>query len=174
MSDMPDRDSLEELLGPPAPADAALLRRGVLVTTLGQQRRRRGLRRGALVSGLAACFLAGMVTMWLLASAAPPVTVVVQDTSPNAAQAPPPRTHDPGPKPDVDRPTNAGQAAALLAAGDRCLNDAGDPEAALRCYRRALDAASREESRFSADDNWLLMAIKNAREKEARHANHDS
>jgi hypothetical protein len=62
----------------------------------------------------------------------------------------------------------------LLAAGDRCLNDIGDPEAALRCYERALNAASDDEVRFSADDNWLLMAIKNAREKEARHANHDS
>jgi hypothetical protein len=68
----------------------------------------------------------------------------------------------------------SGQATALLAAGDRYLNEAGDPEAALRCYRRALDAASDEQTRFSPDDNWLVMALKNAREKEARHANHDS
>jgi hypothetical protein len=28
-----------------------------------------------------------------------------------------------------------------------------------------------DDARFSPEDNWLMMAIKNAREKEARHEN---
>jgi hypothetical protein len=63
------------------------------------------------------------------------------------------------------------RVALLRQAGDRYLHEDNDPEAALRCYTRALDAAPEEARKFSPDDNWLLMAIKNARDKETPHAN---
>ena len=50
-----------------------------------------------------------------------------------------------------------------------------NPNAALRCYRNYLDAADPEElAPAPADDNWLLLALKNARLKEREYAKHDS
>jgi hypothetical protein len=176
MSDILDHDPLEELLASLGEADALALRQTVLATTTGCQRRRRWLRRGALAVALAACFAAGMVTMNLLAPAAPASNAVAKGVDPAQSHAPPPpqKGDAVAPRRDEDRPAGARKTAVLLAAGNRCLNDIGDPEAALRCYGRALNDASDDEARFSTEDNWLLMAIKNAREKEARHANHDS
>jgi hypothetical protein len=82
----------------------------------------------------------------------------------------PPAPGDRGAEPP---PRRGDVAAVLLRAGDHFLNEEGDPAAALRCYSGALNAGSEDDAKFSPDDNWLLMAIKNAREKEARHANND-
>jgi tetratricopeptide (TPR) repeat protein len=176
MSDNLDRDPLEELLAPPGDADALALRQTVLATTTACQRRRRWLRRGALATALAASFAAGMVTMRLVAPTAPASNALVRDVDPpqTHSSATAQRSDALAPKREDGPPARARQTAVLLAAGNRCLNDIGDPEAALRCYGRALNDASDDEARFSTEDNWLLMAIKNAREKEARHANHDS
>jgi hypothetical protein len=40
-------------------------------------------------------------------------------------------------------------------------------QAALRCYRNALDAAP-EDLDVDATDTWLLMSLKEARSKERR------
>jgi hypothetical protein len=65
----------------------------------------------------------------------------------------------PQPRPDLYRQ-----------AGDRYLDDEGDPESALRCYSQALDAGSAADRAVASEDSWLLMAIKNARQKEQRYA----
>lgn len=170
MTDTPDHDSLDELLAPPAPTDAAALRQSLLAATTRRLARRRWLRRAGLAAALAACYAAGLLTMQLLTPPAPArdanvaAAEVKGDTAPPAPAAAP----DPGPE---ERP--AERAALLRRAGDRYLNEEGDPEAALRCYSQALDAGTQDDTKFSPDDSWLLMAIKNAREKEARHANND-
>jgi hypothetical protein len=51
-------------------------------------------------------------------------------------------------------------------AGNRHLAE-GDPADAVRCYGNALDSESPEAIEVKDDDNWLLMAIKIARRKEA-------
>jgi hypothetical protein len=55
-------------------------------------------------------------------------------------------------------------------AGDRYLDSEADPESALRCYGQALDAGGAADRAVSSEDSWLLMAIKNARQKENSHA----
>jgi hypothetical protein len=106
--------------------------------------------------------------MRLLTPAAPVAVVrAPEDHKPEAPPAPPRGAVAAVPDRDPERPE------LLLRAGDRYLKENNDPEAALRCYTKALNAASADDLKFSPQDNWLLMAIKNAREKEARHANND-
>jgi hypothetical protein len=55
-------------------------------------------------------------------------------------------------------------------AGDRYMEDESDPQSALRCYANALDNGTKQDLVISAEDNWLLMAIKDARQKENDYA----
>jgi len=55
-------------------------------------------------------------------------------------------------------------------AGDRYMTEEKDLESALRCYRNALDSGTEQDLAISPDDNWLLMIIKNARQKEKKYA----
>ncbi|HKI38678.1 MAG TPA: hypothetical protein VKA46_42915 [Gemmataceae bacterium] len=170
MSDTPERDPLEDLLAPPGPIDAEALRQSVLAATTRRLRRRRWQRRVALAAALAACYAAGLLTMRLLAPAFPPQDIpaeVVREERPAPPPAPMVVAADPAAERRPDR------AARLRQAGDRYLTEENDPEAALHAYSESLNAGSPDDSKFSPDDNWLLMAIKNAREKEARHANDD-
>lgn len=50
-------------------------------------------------------------------------------------------------------------------AGDRCSTEEGDLASALRCYGQALDAAP-DQVAVNPQDNWLLIALKQARQKE--------
>jgi hypothetical protein len=83
----------------------------------------------------------------------------------------------PEPAPAVERRAEKAadpeRAALLRQAGHRYLEEEADPEAALRCYSKSLDAGTKDDAKFSPNDDWLMMAIKNAREKETRHANND-
>jgi hypothetical protein len=63
------------------------------------------------------------------------------------------------------------QAALYRRAGDLYLSAENDPAAAVRCYGNALDAGGEADLSVAPSDNWLLMTIKNARQKEKRHAN---
>jgi hypothetical protein len=56
-------------------------------------------------------------------------------------------------------------------AGDRYLTENGDLQSATRCYRSFLDLCSERDRIVSVDDTWLLMALKEARQREKRHAN---
>jgi hypothetical protein len=48
--------------------------------------------------------------------------------------------------------------------------DAKDLDSAVRCYRQAFDASPKEDLAIRADDNWLVMALKEARQKENDNA----
>ena len=62
------------------------------------------------------------------------------------------------------------QAGLYRLAGDRYFEEAGDVQAALRCYRRALDSASPDDLAISENDNWLLIELKKARLEGKNHA----
>jgi len=64
----------------------------------------------------------------------------------------------------IDNPRES--AKCYREAGDLYLEQA-DPDNAVRCYGNALDQGSPDTLEFASDDNWLLMAIKHARKKEA-------
>jgi hypothetical protein len=68
------------------------------------------------------------------------------------------------------RANGARRSALYRRAGDVYANEQGDLEAALRCYGRSLDDRPREDLHISPADHWLLMAIKDAREKEKVYA----
>ena len=63
-------------------------------------------------------------------------------------------------------------AALYRQAGERYLREDADPYAAVRCYRQSLDAAGPDALAVSADDDFLLMALKDARQREKRDAKH--
>jgi hypothetical protein len=69
---------------------------------------------------------------------------------------------------NVDR-----RAELYRKAGDQYLSEASDPESALRCYSAALDTGAGTNQAVLPEDNWLLMAIKDAREKENRRAKNE-
>jgi hypothetical protein len=99
-----------------------------------------------------------------------------------AAEAPPPALASPAPPLEQDplapaaviervaAASEARRAHFFRRAGDRYLEDEGDMEAALRCYTQALDSSKPEDLMISANDNWLLMALKKARLEENGHA----
>jgi hypothetical protein len=151
----------------------------VLEQTLGVLRRRRRLRRLATVAALAACFLGGVLAMRFFGSPVVPPTseqreeIVQRQPEPNFPLTSSPKSADsalalewqaldsPTRRPDLDRK-----------AGDRYLTENLDARSALRCYDRALDGNA--DLTVSADDSWLLMAIKDARQKEKRDAKNGS
>jgi hypothetical protein len=168
-----ESDPLDDLLVPPPAADAEALRERLRDRTTHLLRRRRRLRRLAWAAALAACYGAGLLTVWWAARPAPP-----------GASAPTAREERPAP-PAPELPATAvaveeraaddddlrAQAALYRRAGDLYLSAANDPAAALRCYGNALDAGGADDLAVAPSDDWLLMAIKNARQKEKRHAN---
>jgi hypothetical protein len=167
MSELPGQqpDSLDELLMPSVDPVGDAFRRDVFARTTSVLRRRRRAVQLARLTGLAACFVAGLLLMREL---------------PLERLPPPPR---PVPPPPITEPTSASaleweaidhpeRAAPLYrAAGDRYLTKDADPEAAARCYGSALSAGSSEDLTIDPNDSWLMMAIKDARQKEARDAN---
>src|SRR5262249_17583435 len=137
-------------------------------------RRRRRVKRVGFAAALAACYAAGAWTMTLVArpQGADLPEVVHRAGDPSASA--------PSPKPDGDtdvsplalewRALDSPQKRPDLfrQAGDRYLREAGDVQSALRCYRTALDMASDEDAAVSPDDSWLLMTLKQAKQKEKR------
>jgi hypothetical protein len=54
--------------------------------------------------------------------------------------------------------------------GDHYLRESGDISLAVAGYSEAINLASAEERRISpGQDNWLMMALKEARSKEKKH-----
>jgi hypothetical protein len=169
-------DDLDELLTPEAwnePPD----RRGELrerTSRLVRHRRWRGhLRRGL---ALAACFIAGAGTLWLLQPHTPP-------PQPEMVAQAPESTPDKMPAPRMIRVESPEllERKAALARGERCVDlyrragdgflERGDDIAALRCYRRSLDNTRPNDLVVQPEqDTWLLMSLKIARQKETNDA----
>jgi hypothetical protein len=166
-------DPLDAMLAPPTlPPDAALRQQVYAQTSRVLQRRRR-CRRFVSAAALAASFAAGMLATWLFASrpgppepgergrvSAPRETLgaLTQPRSPALTQ----EWHA------FD--STAHRAELYKQAGDAYMTEESDPQSALRCYSSALDNGTPADLAVSTDDNWLLMAIKNARQKEKDHA----
>jgi len=172
--DSPD-DSVDAVLaaGPVCSTDD--LRDDLLARTIGVLRRRRRRKRYALAASLLGCYLAGITTVaigWLIGKEDRPVSPA------QTAIREPFRTRgdsllQSGPtSPEGCQAASANVSAyeRWRRAGDYHLREAGDISRAVRDYARALDSASDEERAVSpAQDDWLLMALKDARAKEREH-----
>jgi hypothetical protein len=188
MNDSPEpvppfsEDLLDRLV--PLPANAAL-EEALRQRTTGLVRRQRSLRRSGFAAALAACYAAGLLTMnWLpspivpddgphteqsseLASAVPASTPSSDDAKPATGDAAPAAL-------EWQALDSRSRSPALLrAAGDRYLQETGDVQSAVRCYRNLLQEGSGAEPTISTDDSWLLMALKEAKQREKRYANND-
>ena len=155
-------DPLNELLRPVSPAvpDASSRRRWLDETTR-ELRRQRRRRRFASLGSLVGAYAAGLLTVLILH---PPETPPERER-PIAARAI--QVMDSVVDLEWRALEEPEEAPALYReAGNRHLAD-GDPANAVRCYGNALDSASPEATEVKDDDNWLLMAIKIARRKEA-------
>jgi hypothetical protein len=167
-------DPLDDLLAAPPAAGTEALREELLGRTTRLLRRRRRLRRLAWAAALAACCGAGLLTVWWAARPAPPVPppTGLREERATAVPAPEvPATAVAVEERAADDDDLKAQAALYRRAGDLYLSEENDPAAALRCYGNALDAGGGADLSVAPSDNWLLMTIKSARQKEKRHAN---
>jgi hypothetical protein len=119
---------------------------------------------------MAACYTAGLLTVWPAGRHAETTT-----SSPAVASAHPARQPSPAQSVSALSPAqlewqaiDRRQAGADLyrQAGDGYLNEAQDVESALRCYRNALARGGNEALTISPDDSWLLVALKSAHSKD--------
>lgn len=161
------------------------LRDRVLAQTGAVVRRRRRARRGLLIAVLAAAYAGGAGTaLWLAPEAAAPAASPVLTA---AAPAPPavPAAETPVPAlPDeilrdserftllLNRVTPERRLELLQEAGNRWLDDYGDVERAVTCYRQFLDQAPPGRlAEFHPNENWLLRSLRLARLEEKSHDN---
>jgi hypothetical protein len=170
-------DELDRLLMlKPPPAEPPGLREAVHRDAGRVQRRRRWFRRGRRVAVLACVYAAGLASMRYWATD-------VERPRPDVATAP--RAVEPAPAQQIDPyrrdPPERLEKWAFLQAGEKrseLYRRAGDGylgredvEAALRCYRKALDGGSAADLAVRADsDSWLLMSLKMAKKKERSDA----
>jgi hypothetical protein len=177
-------DPLDDLLRPFAETDAGLPFRGQLLDhTIRALRNRRRRRVAVWVAALAACYVAGVLTVYWLGPRR--VERVVVERWSSVALEPPSST--PQPAPAAPAAPNAKPASAVAMewkafdadqhrqemyrkAGDRYMNQDADPASALRCYGQSLNGSSDKDLAISASDDYLLMLVKNARQKEKDHA----
>lgn len=170
-------DPLDGMLRPPSPPDTEPLRQTVYTQTRRVLQRRRVVRRFAYAAALLVSFAAGwLVTRFTAPAPARSPEIVV---TPPKEPAPPEQPPAP-PKPSsvdsalaqewqaFDSPKD--RAGLYRHAGDRYLKEENDLQSALRCFSNALDNGTEQDMAISSEDNWLLMAIKEARLKEKKHA----
>jgi hypothetical protein len=172
MTDTPDRDPCDDLLRAEPPSQDDRLRQQVWRRTQGLLRRRRWGKRAAVAAALAACFLAGVGTGRLGTERLPADKGVVASTGPGPVHPPiEPLEQTSSSALALEwQALDSSQPQPELArqAGDRYAADEGDYQSALRCYRDALDADT--DRTIKPSDSWLLMVLKNARQKEKPYA----
>jgi hypothetical protein len=172
-------DDLDELLSGQQPPPERPELRAVIVREAGRvQRRRRWVIRGRRVIVLAACYAAGLASMRFWSPPPQPSPPAIVERPPDAEPPSPPAVADPyryDPPERIEKwaflQTGEKRVELYRRAGDGYLVR-DDVQAALRCYRRALDGASAADLAIRADtDTWLLMSLKMDRNKEKRNAN---
>src|SRR5438105_9483148 len=170
MIDTPAPESL-----PPHPLLAAFpqetdsrLREAVFGQTARILRRRRLLRRLAHAAALAACFVAGLLTAEWRRPVAPPRERVIVTVAPSPVSAPP--AAEPADLERLAKRSPERRGDLFRRAGDLYATEQGDLSSALRCYSESLDAGNEKALTISTNDHWLLMAIKDARQKEKKDA----
>jgi hypothetical protein len=178
----PEPDPLEGMLRPPSPTENETMRQAVYLRTRRVLSRRRRMRQVAYAAALLISFGAGLLVMRMTARS---------DSGERGASAPrssEQQRADTRTEQGVDAPRSPRSDDSALArewdafdsdehrgekyvqAGDRYLAEENDPQSALRCYGNALDSGNEEDLTISPNDNWLLMAIKDARQREKNHA----
>ena len=191
---IPSQDPVERFLNCASELPGARdSRQRLLLQTQRLLRRRRRIKRLGYITALAACYLAGAATVhgWTQWSAGPMKLDLDERTAelarsadhitptavPTSSQVRLPVQQDPDVPATVVESMAAqipGQRGVLFrTAGDRYLLELGDIESAVRCYRRALDACAEQDLVVASNDSWLLMALKQARQKERSHAKND-
>jgi hypothetical protein len=188
MTENPRSDPIEHFLERSSGLPPSQARETLLFQTRRLVRGRRRRKQLVLALALIGCYLAGAVTMqaWVRGITPPPETTNLQRIAKPpgeiALQTPTAPSHSAVPVPldrDPDVPAalveliaarSPGHQALLYRnAGDRYLRDLGDLESALRCYRLAL-ASPESDLSLDPEDNWILMALKQARQKEKSNA----
>jgi hypothetical protein len=168
-------DDLDRLLALPlCPADPMLQAR-LREETTRSLRRQRQLRRFRNAAVLAACYAAGLATVWLLRPA--PVTTSLATTIPEitAQETPPASASFTQTAPQLEmlaeQADGAESARLYVAAGKKFVGEFAAWDAALRCYCNALDADPELANAIDpANDDWLMITLKNARKKEREYA----
>jgi hypothetical protein len=168
-------DDLDELLtSKPPPTEPPGWGEAMLTDAARVQRRRRWLVRGRRVAVVAACYAAGLASMWYWSGDHQPPLPVMAERPPGPELQPvvpsdvDPYRNDPPERLERWAFLQSGTKRMELyrRAGDEFLRR-DDVNAALRCYRRALDGGSAADLAVRADkDTWLLMSLKIARQKE--------
>jgi len=161
-------DPLDGMLAPPSlPPNMETLQQQMYTQTRRVLRRRRQVRQFAFAAALLVSFAAGLLAMRVSIRPAPvPEPVAKQHEEPRPPDKPPTADESALAREweAFDRMDRRGEH--YRQAGDRYMEDESDPQSALRCYANALDNSTEQEQAISPDDNWLLMAIKDARQKE--------
>ncbi|HVK15770.1 MAG TPA: hypothetical protein VM533_02415 [Fimbriiglobus sp.] len=169
-------DDLDALLGPKPAGDDAAVREAVLRRTGRVIRRRPWVRRARLLTAAAGLVAAGGVAGWLAKDVPGPVTEYV--VLPVGVALPSSEPAQPAPAEYVtaeqtelqaEQAADRATAAALYReAGDRYLADRNDSPQAARCYRLFLMRAGPDALTVTADDSWLLIALKQDQKEASR------
>jgi hypothetical protein len=183
-------DAFDELLTPRPTACDDGLRRAMLNDTIAEVRKARGWRRRRRVILVVAAFLGllafvGLRIATIDLTRSPPTSWPSTQVIPVfpgglGMGAPGGATGEPEEGPSAaaleeigEFCESGGRAELYRRAGDRYLEESADPRSALRCYTQALDEGSREDLEISAEDSWLLMALKMDRRKEKEDGRRD-
>jgi hypothetical protein len=169
-------DDLDELLWPKPTGDDAATREAVLRRTARVIRFRPWVRRARLLTAAAVLVAGGAAAGWLAKPTPGPVTeyvvVSVGVVLPPADPTPPPPAEyvtaeqiELQAEQAADRTT---AAALYRQAGDRYLADRNDSPQAARCYRLFLLRAGPDALAVTADDSWLLIALKQDQKEASR------
>jgi hypothetical protein len=150
------------------------LRQAIREQTTRVLRLHRRIKRVVVLAAFAACFVAGMATMYVVGPAQPagpesvsgPVAQIKAEAPQRVQVAEVPTTAAALEKQALTNPDE--RVARLRKAGGKYLEEDQDYQAALRCYSQALNSGALEPS---PDDTWLEMALKDARRKENSNAN---
>jgi hypothetical protein len=166
-------DPFDELLGARAAGEGhEALHQRLLERTTRALRRRRSLRVLAWSAALVVGYAAGVLTMFwftpkrveFVKAAEPPPPAPASESAPLTVAPPASAVALEWKAFDDQRPDLYRQAA------DRYLHEGGDPASAIRCYGQSLNGASDKDLAILPDDDYLLMIVKEARQRESNDA----
>ncbi len=172
--DDPRDERTDSLLGAHGrPCGDDRLRGVVFAKTIGVVRFRRRLKRCALAASLLGCYLAGMATTGIWRPTGDGRLQPSREPVATSQEPPSSLASSPRPVGVAGRrvaPEEMSRAELLRRSADRRLLEHGDVKLAVRGYEHFLDLSSAEQRAISSrEDNWLLMALKDARSKEMKH-----
>jgi hypothetical protein len=174
---MNDDDELDELLMPAGSCASPELRDRLREMTSSHVRlaaisssRRSLVRWLVTAAALAACYVAGGATVWLIRPTT--ATAVLVEHEPPKPE--PPATISPPELPQspreleiaAEKADGAESSRLFFEAGRRYLSEWKDRQSALRCYRNALDLLPETPVIDPRIDDWLLVDLKTDRRRE--------